>query len=207
MHRIRPSSRPVNTVHPTASRRLAATLGAAWRDAAHVHRPLALSGVATALLLALFIVGQVLRGAASHFNVATGLDVALWSLMGTAIGVLFVANVIVTGLLLTRRFADRALGDLRVGHFVGLHALQVLPLVWAWLRLRPGLSQRRRTHLVTIAAAAYLGLTLLVTWQALRAQPLLQPDALTLAVLMALVGATAAATHWAVRKPETEVTA
>lgn len=66
-------------------------------------------------------------------------------------------------------------GDLRVGHFVGLHALQVLPLVGALLQRRR-LRERQRAGLVHVAAAGYLGLTLLVTWQALRAQPLLSPD-------------------------------
>ena len=79
--------------------------------------------------------------------------------------------------------------------------------MWAWLRLRPRLDPRRRARLVTIAAGGYLGLMLLVTWQALRAQPLLQPDALTLAALALLVAATAAAAGWAVRRPTMEATA
>ncbi len=81
-------------------------------------------------------------------------------------------------------------GDLRVGHFVGLHALQVLPLVGALLQRRR-LSERQRAGLVHVAAAGYLGLTLLVTWQALRAQPLLSPDGWTWAALGALVVACA----------------
>ena len=77
-------------------------------------------------------------------------------------------------------------GDLRVGHFVGLHALQVIPLLGALLGRRR-LRERQRVGLVHVAAAGYLGLTLLVTWQALRAQPLLRPDVLTLGVFAALV--------------------
>jgi hypothetical protein len=38
-----------------------------------------------------------------------------------------------------------------------------------------------------VGAGAWVGLTLLLTWQALRAQPLLAPDALTLAVGAGLV--------------------
>lgn len=38
-----------------------------------------------------------------------------------------------------------------------------------------------------VAGVGYLGLTLLVTWQALRAQPLLSPDVFTWAALWALV--------------------
>jgi hypothetical protein len=76
----------------------------------------------------------------------------------------------------------RDAGDLRVGHFVGLHALQVLPLVGAVLRRRR-LRERQRAGLVHVAGVGYLGLTLLVTWQALRAQPLLSPDVWTWAAL------------------------
>ncbi len=69
-------------------------------------------------------------------------------------------------------------GDLRIGHFVGLHAMQVLPLLGfvltrAWATRRWGL--RQRTQLVWLAGAAYLGATVLVTWQALRGQPMLRP--------------------------------
>ncbi len=89
-------------------------------------------------------------------------------------------------------------GDLRVGHFVGLHALQVLPLVGALLQRRR-LRERQRAGLVNVAAAGYLGVTLLVTWQALRAQPLLSPDAWTWAAVGALVLACAVAASVVVR--------
>src|SRR5262249_28298733 len=86
-------------------------------------------------------------------------------------------------------------GDLRVGHFVGLHALQAMPLI-GWLlgrrRVRR-LGNGRRTALTWIAGLPYLGLMLLLLWQALRGQPLLAPDAATLAALGALLGATALA--------------
>jgi hypothetical protein len=89
-------------------------------------------------------------------------------------------------------------GDLRVGHFVGLHGMQVLPFAgWLLTRRRPAwLGRRERLVLVWIVAASYLGLTLLVTWQALRGQPLVAPDGLTLSVLGALIaaGGTAAGT-------------
>jgi hypothetical protein len=82
-------------------------------------------------------------------------------------------------------------GDLRVAHFIGLHALQVLPIVAlllarfgpAWLR--PG----DRLGLVWTVGLSYLGLVALVTWQALRGQSLVHPDALTLGVAGALVAA------------------
>lgn len=70
-------------------------------------------------------------------------------------------------------------GDLRVGHFVGLHALQVLPLV-AWL-LRRRADVRSRTRLVLIAGVGYLGITLLLIWQALAGQSIVAPDVRMLA--------------------------
>jgi hypothetical protein len=85
-------------------------------------------------------------------------------------------------------------GDLRVGHFVGMHALQAMPLLGALLatteRRR---SPRRQQQVIRVAAAGYLAVVLLVTWQALRAQPVTRPDALTLAVAGVIVLATVAA--------------
>ena len=82
-------------------------------------------------------------------------------------------------------------GDLRIGHFIGMHALQVLPLLALWMRGRGSVAHQVAT--VRIAAVAYLGLSVLVTWQALRAQPLLHPDALTLAAAAGLLIVTVAA--------------
>jgi hypothetical protein len=83
-------------------------------------------------------------------------------------------------------------GDLRVGHFVGLHALQAMPFVgWLLMRRRARrLSQGQRLALTWTAGLAYLGLMLLLIWQALRGQPLIAPDTTTLAALGGLVGAT-----------------
>jgi hypothetical protein len=80
-------------------------------------------------------------------------------------------------------------GDLRIGHFVGMHALQLLPLLAAGLAaLRPGrLDETARVRIVQIVGAGYAAFVVLVTWQALRAQPLLAPDAVTLAALGALL--------------------
>lgn len=87
-------------------------------------------------------------------------------------------------------------GDVRVGHFVGIHALQVLPLLAAVLAAT-GLPTTARSRLVGVAAAGYLGLVALLTWQALRGQPLFAPDLLTLALLALLVAAVGLA-GWAV---------
>lgn len=80
-------------------------------------------------------------------------------------------------------------GDLRVGHFVGLHGLQVLPLVAALVIAagRGRWTAGTQVRLVRLAGAGYAAGVLLVTWQAYRAQPLLAPDALTLAVTGGLV--------------------
>lgn len=84
-------------------------------------------------------------------------------------------------------------GDLRIGHFVGLHALQALPIVgWLLTRRRSRrLGDRHRVVLVVLAGLGYLGLIALLIWQALRGQPLLAPDSATLLGLAALIGATA----------------
>jgi hypothetical protein len=86
-------------------------------------------------------------------------------------------------------------GDLRVAHFVGLHGLQVVPLLGlALVRFGPPwLPMRDRARLVGVAAAFWIVLTLLLTWQALREQPLIAPDALTLLALGLLSAMTAVA--------------
>lgn len=86
-------------------------------------------------------------------------------------------------------------GDLRVPHFVGMHALQVLPLTLLALEL---LSRRvpvlrdvrvrwRIMLVVSLAFAAVLGI---LTWQALIGQPVIAPAG---PVLIALVGVLVAA--------------
>jgi hypothetical protein len=209
------------------------------------------------------IVGQVIRGRASHFDVATPLDAAIWSTMGTTIVVLWVATAAIGVLLLRERglavdtawavrlglvvtllgmalaflmtsptaaqlAAARATGsmpaagahavgvpdggpglpllgwsttggDLRIAHFVGLHALQGLPLLALALIALAGRvavlhDVRVRARLVGVAGAAWAGLTLLLAWQALRGQPLIAPDSPTLTAAATLVVATVAAT-------------
>ena len=81
-------------------------------------------------------------------------------------------------------------GDIRPAHFVGLHALQLIPLLGIFInrRFSQRLSDGRRTALVAIGGLGYLGFVLLLLWQALRAQPLVAADGLTLAALAGLVG-------------------
>jgi hypothetical protein len=98
-------------------------------------------------------------------------------------------------------------GDLRIGHFVGLHALQALPLLAILLTRFFGgrLDVGTRARLLVVAGGAYGVLTVLLTWQALRGQPLLRPDALTLAALTVLVAVTATAATLVVRRSRTEL--
>lgn len=70
---------------------------------------------------------------------------------------------------------SREHGDLRVPHFFGLHALQVLPLLALGLR-RARRPEPQRVRLVVSAAASYAGLVALLLWQALRGQSLVAAD-------------------------------
>jgi hypothetical protein len=228
--------------------------------------------IAVALLAEMIvIVGQVVRGRRSHFNVSTSLDATLWSVMAASIVILWLATAGLAILLLRQRISDRANamavrlgmlvalaglaegflmtspttaqlqamktapptfvgghsvgvddggpglafvnwsttgGDLRIGHFIGMHALQALPLVALGLVL---LSRRVtrladvavRTRLILVAGLGWAGLTTLVTWQALRGQSIVHPDGLTLGAAAALVALVGAGVTWALRAPVT----
>ena len=89
-------------------------------------------------------------------------------------------------------------GDLRIGHFLGVHALQLIPLVALGLvliaRRYPDLRpEGPRTALVWIAAASYGGLIWLVTWQAQRGESLVHPGHSTLFAAGSLLTATTVA--------------
>jgi hypothetical protein len=72
-------------------------------------------------------------------------------------------------------------GDLRVAHFLGLHALQALPIL-ALVLARRRVSDLVRLRLTITAAVSYMALFGILLSQALRAQPLFAPDALTIAL-------------------------
>ena len=223
-------------------------------------------GTAIVFLIEMGIIAfQAARGVRSHFNFATPMDGALFSVMGTAIfsqwGLSVVAAILllrqkiggawglslklgmvlavvgaILGALMTSPTAEQAAtmaatgqpttfigahsvgvddggaglpyvgwstegGDLRIGHFIGLHAMQVLPLLgWLIVRQNARLREAQRRGLVVAAAWGYLGVVGLVTWQALRGQPLLQPDGLTLAAAGVLVASVVAMVGWVLRR-------
>jgi hypothetical protein len=83
-------------------------------------------------------------------------------------------------------------GDLRVAHFVGIHGPQVLAIfgfVLILLARRPHnfLQESHRLRLIAGAFVAYLSIVFLVTWQALREQPITSPDAVTIASFTAVL--------------------
>lgn len=204
------------------------------------------------LIEMIIIVGQVVRGTASHFNYSTPLDATLFMIMAASIGVLWTMGIVIAVLLLRQPMVNRAYawslrlgmllalvgmgvaflmtspngtqlaalkatghsdaigahtvgladggpslpflgwstvgGDLRIPHFFGLHALQALIVLGLLLGLAPAwLTMRHRVALVWTSALGYLGLIALLTWQALRAQSFVHPDAATLATFAALV--------------------
>ena len=101
-------------------------------------------------------------------------------------------------------------GDLRVPHFIGMHAIQVLLLIvgvlsilatrTAWLR-----DDRVRARIVGAAALGYTGVFAVLSWQAKRGQSVAHPDQATLiafaAVAVLTLGAATAAVVAARRQP------
>lgn len=200
---------------------------------------------------------QAWRGTASHFNVSTPLDAALFSVMGFAILVQTSASVAVAAALWRQPFLERSLGwalrlgmtltilgaltgplmtrptaaqlaqaragggipivgahtvggtdggagvpltgwsrehgDVRVPHFIGLHALQALALVAVFVR-RWRRPEPARVAAVLAAAASYAALFLLMLWHALRGSSVVSPDALTSIAIWA--AGTALALGW-----------
>ena len=256
-------SKPLKFALSTA----AYALGFAWllghlQARARVRR--ALAGVTVAVLgieLPLIFL-QAARGTQSHFNLSSPFNLAVFNVMGIAIAVLWVVQLVTAALLLRQRFDDAALGwalrlgmaltalgaavgwlmvvpspaqvealgrgvgqlsgahtvggadggpgmpltnwsllhgDLRAAHFVGLHALQLIPLLALLLQRIPSLGPARRARLVLAFAASYAGLFLLLLWQALRGEPLAAPGATTLAALLLWLALTAAGAAIAAR--------
>lgn len=213
------------------------------------------AGTVAAVGLALelvIITGAAALGTTSHFNVSSPLATALWSSMGTLIGIVWVAQIVVAIALFRAPLGDPARslavrsavvlglagmalaflmtapttaqladfrgiagahtvglpdggpglpilgwstvgGDLRIPHFVGMHALQAIPLAcWALelaARRVPALADATvRVRLVAIGALAYAAGIALVTYQALIGQSIVRPDALVAGLALGIVG-------------------
>jgi hypothetical protein len=90
---------------------------------------------------------------------------------------------------------SREHGDLRVPHFIGLHAIQALAIVALVLR-----QWRRpdgvRVKAVFAATASYALLFLLLLWGALRGQSFVAPDAMALVSLVLWAALTVATLGW-----------
>jgi len=68
-------------------------------------------------------------------------------------------------------------GDLRVGHFFGLHSIQVAAILLAVTLVLP---MALRVPLLIVGNFTWLGFVGLVTWQSLRAEPFSSPSQLSL---------------------------
>ncbi|MFB9928996.1 hypothetical protein ACFORO_30850 [Amycolatopsis halotolerans] len=83
-------------------------------------------------------------------------------------------------------------GDMRITHFVGIHAIQALPLLAlalvALARRYPVLGNELvRRRLVWTGAVGYAGVMAITAWQAMRGQSIVRPDVWTLAATAGLV--------------------
>jgi hypothetical protein len=97
-------------------------------------------------------------------------------------------------------------GDLRIPHFIGMHALQALPLLAIGLGLLATRVPRLRdatvrARLVLVGAFGYAGVVALVTWQALRGQSIAHPDSRTLLAALGLAAVVALGSLASVKLP------
>jgi hypothetical protein len=84
-------------------------------------------------------------------------------------------------------------GDLRVPHFLGLHALQVMPIV-ALVLARRRVHDAVRIRMVWTTAASYAALFVILLAQALRGQSVVAPDGSTMMLLGSWLALTMIAT-------------
>ena len=89
-------------------------------------------------------------------------------------------------------------GDVRVPHFIGLHALQALALAVVLLT-RAGISRTIRTRLMVVAGPSYAALFAILLAQALRGVPVTSPDGTTIVQLGAWAAGTLLAAVLATR--------
>ena len=85
-------------------------------------------------------------------------------------------------------------GDLRIPHFLGLHGLQAVPLLYFFfIRKKRNIRKHGQTRHVVVAAASYATFTILLGWQALRGQAITAPDGIMLLAFGLWVAAMVAA--------------
>ena len=90
-------------------------------------------------------------------------------------------------------------GDLRAPHFLGLHAMQALPLIALAFRRRRW-TETARVRLMVTAAGSYAFLFAILLWQALRGVPIVRPDGATIVAFAIWLAFTAAAAWMAVSR-------
>ena len=90
---------------------------------------------------------------------------------------------------------SREHGDVRVPHFVGLHAIQALAILALVLRRWRG-RDSDRVRLVLTAAASYATLFALLLWEALRGESVVAPDTTALTSFACWASITALAVGW-----------
>ena len=90
---------------------------------------------------------------------------------------------------------SREHGDVRVPHFIGLHAVQVLALIAIGVR-RLRRPESVRVRVVLAAAASYASLFLVLLWEALRGKSVVAPDVVALASIAIWAAATVALIGW-----------
>lgn len=93
---------------------------------------------------------------------------------------------------------SREHGDLRIAHFLGLHATQALPLLALGL-WRRRIEDARRVRLVMTAGLSYGALYAITLWQALRGQSIVDPDFTTQVVLLVWIALTGVGALWTFR--------
>ena len=95
-------------------------------------------------------------------------------------------------------------GDLRVPHFLGLHAMQVLPVVALLLTRRRG-SDARAVRLTCVAAGSYFALFALLLVQALSGESVVAPSPMFLSAFTIWAVATAIIAPGAARSANADV--
>ena len=90
---------------------------------------------------------------------------------------------------------SREHGDLRVPHFIGLHALQALAIVAVVMRRRRQL-EAVRLRAILVVAASYASLYFLLLWEAMRGKSIVAPDVIALASIAMWAAVTVVLLAW-----------